>query len=1054
MERISSIEDLQKLKASVEPRFSVREDKDPTRIKTAPEICVRICHGSGCIASGSEEVTKAFEDITTEKGLGDRVKVIKTIGTGCHGLCEMGPIVLVNPGDTLYTRVQAEDVREIVEKHILNGEMVERLLYHDPLSGEPIPTYGNITFYLHQERRVLHNNGFIDPWSIDEYIARDGYQALLKVLTQIKPDDVIEEVKKAGLRGRGGAGFPTAIKWGFVRNAQADEKHVVCNGDEGDPGAYMNRSVLEGNPHSIIEGMAIGAYAIGNVRQGYAYVRAEYPLAIKTLKYAIAQAEEYGLLGKNILGSGFSFFLDIFPGAGAFVCGEETALLGSIEGKRGNPRQRPPFPANVGGGLFGRPTTINNVETWSDIPQIILNGAEWFASVGTEKSKGTKTFSLVGKVNNTGLVEVPLGTSVGEMIFDIGGGIPDGKTFKGAQLGGPSGGVIPIGHLNTPIDYESVTALGAIMGSGGVVVMDEDSCMVDVAKFFLEFTRDESCGKCTPCRAGIPEMLEILDKISRGEAKLEDLDILEELAEMVSSASLCGLGQTSPNPVLSTIRHFREEYEAHIIDKKCPASVCSGLFRSPCQHTCPVELDIPGYVNLIKEGKFVDSYRLIKQRNPLPVVCGRVCNHPCEFKCNRGQIDEPIAIRDLKRFATDYAYNQGFKYTPNIKGKKTERVAIIGAGPAGLSAAWDLALEGYHITVFEALPVAGGMLAVAIPEYRLPNDMLRKEIQDIEDTGVDIRLNTPVNDIDALFADGYKAVFIATGAHQGTKVGIPGEDLSGVYDAIEFLREVNLGRPIEVGKKVAVIGGGNSAIDSARVSLRKGAGEVHIFYRREEKDMPAVGEEIEAAKEEGVQFHFLTAPTKVLGKDGKVTGLECIRMELGEFDRSGRKTPNSIEGSEYAVDLDMVIEAIGQRPDTSFIKDGELETGRGGIVATDKRTLATSREGVFAGGDVATGPQTVIEAIAAGQRAACSIRRYLDGEELTPLVERNGYEPITYSSEPPSEEETKEKARIRASEIAMSKRASSFKEVTLTYSPEEAMEEASRCLRCDLEVGG
>jgi len=596
MERISSIEDLRKLKASVEPRFSVREDKDPTRIKTAPEICVRICHGSGCIASGSEEVNKAFEDITTEKGLGARVKVIKTLGTGCHGLCEMGPIVLVNPGDTLYTRVQAEDVREIVEKHILNGEIVERLLYHDPLSGEPIPTYGDITFYLHQERRVLHNNGFIDPWSIDEYIARDGYQALLKVLTQMKPDDVIEEVKKAGLRGRGGAGFPTATKWGFVRSAQSDEKFVVCNGDEGDPGAYMNRSVLEGNPHSVIEGMAIGAYAIGNVHQGYAYVRAEYPLAIKTLKYAIVQAEEYGLLGENILGSGFSFFLDIFPGAGAFVCGEETALLGSIEGKRGNPRQRPPFPANVGGGLFGKPTTINNVETWSVIPQIVSKGADWFANVGTEKSKGTKTFSLVGKINNTGLVEVPLGTSVGEIVFDIGGGIPDGKKFKGVQLGGPSGGVIPIGHLNTPIDYESVAALGAIMGSGGVVVMDEDSCMVDVAKFFLEFTRDESCGKCTPCRAGIPKMLEILDKISRGKAKLGDLDILEELAEMVSSTSLCGLGQTSPNPVLSTIRHFREEYEAHIIDKKCPASVCSGLFRSPCQHTCPVELDTAGYV--------------------------------------------------------------------------------------------------------------------------------------------------------------------------------------------------------------------------------------------------------------------------------------------------------------------------------------------------------------------------------------------------------------------------------------------------------------------------
>jgi len=396
----------------------------------------------------------------------------------------------------------------------------------------------------------------------------------------MKPDEVIDEVGKAGLRGRGGAGFPTATKWGFVRSAPSEEKYIVCNGDEGDPGAYMNRAVLEGNPHSVIEGMAIGAYGIGNVHQGYAYIRAEYPLAIETLSHAIARAREYGLLGKNILGTGFEFHIDIFPGAGAFVCGEETGLLHSIEGERGNPRQRPPFPANVGGGLFGKPTTINNVESWSNIPQIIFKGADWFSSVGTERSKGTKTLCLVGKVNNTGLVEVPLGTPLGKIVFDLGGGIPEGKKFKAVQIGGPSGGVIPIEHLNTPVDYEAVTALGAIMGSGGLVVMDEDSCMVDVAKFFLDFTKDESCGKCTPCRAGIPKMLEILNKISRGEGTMEDLDVLSELAEMVASASLCGLGQTSPNPVLTTLRHFREEYEAHIIDKRCFAGVCKPLVAS------------------------------------------------------------------------------------------------------------------------------------------------------------------------------------------------------------------------------------------------------------------------------------------------------------------------------------------------------------------------------------------------------------------------------------------------------------------------------------------
>ena len=1031
MNPLSSVEELVNLEKQAKARLAKQEKK----------IQVKVHLGTCGISSGANKVLEAFVREVESRELSD----VAVLRAGCIGLCGCEPTVtIIAPGEekVIYQDLNADKVPRIVEEHLVGGKPVKEwtLALDEPL------------FKL-QEIRVMHNQD-LDPVDIEQYIARGGYQALAKVLTQVSPEDVIEEVKKAGLRGRGGAGFPTAIKWGFVHSAPSEEKYVVCNGDEGDPGAYMNRTVLEGNPHSVIEGMAIGAYAIGNVRQGYAYVRAEYPLAIETLSHAIAQAREYGLLGKNILGTGFEFSIDIFPGAGAFVCGEETALLHSIEGERGNPRQRPPFPANVGGGLFGKPTTINNVETWSNIPQIILRGADWFASVGTEKSKGTKTLCVVGKVNNTGLVEVPLGTPLGKLIFDIGGGIPNGKKFKGVQLGGPSGGVIPIEHLNTLIDYEAVTALGAIMGSGGVVVMDEDSCMVDVAKFFLEFTKDESCGKCTPCRAGIPEMLQILNKVGQGEATLEDLDTLQELAEMVASASLCGLGQTSPNPVLTTLRHFREEYEAHIIDKKCPAAVCQGLFRTPCQHTCPVELDIPGYVSLIKEGKFVEAYCLIKQRNPFPSICGRVCDHPCEFKCNRTQMDEPIAIRDLKRFVADYAFNSGVEYTPKLKEGKKERVAIIGAGPAGLSAAWDLALEGYPITIFEALPVAGGMLAVAIPEYRLPKDILRKEIQEIENLGVEIRLNTPIDDVESLLKDGYNAVFIATGAHKGAKARIPGEDLDGVYDAIEFLREVNLGREVPVGKKVAVIGGGNSAIDSARVALRKGAEEVHIFYRREKKDMPAIAEEIEAAEQEGIHLHFLTAPARILGNDGRASGLELIRMKLGEFDRSGRKTPNPVEGSEYLVDTDMIIEAIGQRPDTSFIKNGKIQTGRGGTVVVDRRTLATGRKGIFAGGDAATGPQTVIEAIAAGQRAACSIRRYLQGKELSPLVERNGYEPIAYSSEPPSEEETKEKARIKASKITTSKRKTSFKEITLPYSPDEAREEASRCLRCDLEVGG
>src|SRR4030043_396064 len=582
MKLLASVEELTKLRDKIREKLSKQEKK----------IQVKVHLGTCGISSGANKTLEAFQRGIESRKLSD-VTVLKA---ACTGLCDREPVVtVVHPlkGETVYYDLTEDKVPKVIEQHLLESKGVEewKLDTKDPLRKL-------------QEIRIMHNQD-LDPMNIDEYIARDGYQALAKALTQMKPDEVIAEVGKAALRGRGGAGFPTATKWSFVRSDQGDEKYVVCNGDEGDPGAYMNRAVLEGNPHSIVEGMAIGAYAIGNVHRGFAYVRAEYPLAIQTLNNALNQARQYGLLGKNILGTDFEFDLTVFPGAGAFVCGEETALLASIEGKRGNPRQRPPFPANKG--LLDKPTTLNNVESWSNIPLIIHHGADWWGSAGSEQCKGTKTFCLVGKINNSGLIEVPLSTPLGQIIFDIGGGIPGGKKFKAIQIGGPSGGCIPIEHLNTPVDYEAVTKLGAIMGSGGLIVMDENNCMVDVAKFFLQFTRDESCGKCTPCRAGIPKMLEILNKITQGKGSMEDLAVLSELAEMVGSASLCGLGQTAPNPVLSTLRHFRSEYEAHIIDKHCPAAVCQPLFKAPCQHTCPVELDCPGYVALIKAGTFADA---------------------------------------------------------------------------------------------------------------------------------------------------------------------------------------------------------------------------------------------------------------------------------------------------------------------------------------------------------------------------------------------------------------------------------------------------------------
>jgi NADH-quinone oxidoreductase subunit F len=1003
---------------------------------------ILVCTGGGCVASGALELSAAFKEAIHRFGLDGEIRIIET---GCLGPCASGPVAAIYPDGVLYQNLKPEDAGEIVAEHLLKGRVVSRLAAEAGAAGQAAPPLQELSFFRKQVKIVLRNCGLIDPLRIEEYIAREGYQALAKALTKMTPEAVIDEIKHSGLRGRGGAGFPTGLKWDLCRRSPGETKYVLCNADEGDPGAFMDRSVLEGDPHSVVEAMSIAAYAIG-ASQGYVYVRAEYPLAVDRLGKAIGQAREYGLLGKNIMGSGFDFDLEIRMGSGAFVCGEETALMTSIEGNRGEPRPRPPFPAQKG--LWDRPSLLNNVETYANIPVILLKGADWYASFGTEKSKGTKVFALAGAVQNTGLVEIPIGMPLGEIVFDIGGGIRDGKSFKAAQIGGPSGGCIPKEHLNVPVDYESVTELGAIMGSGGLIVMDEDTCMVDMARFFLEFVQDESCGKCAPCRVGTKRMLEILERICAGKGEEGDIERLIKLGNIIKDTALCGLGQTAPNPVLSAIRHFRGEFEAHIRDKKCVAGVCPELVRAPCQNACPAGVDVPGYVNLIAEKRYQEALRLHRERNPFVSVCSRVCFHPCESKCRRSTLDEALSIRALKRFLADQEKELQLPELINDEQASRRKIAIIGAGPAGLACAYFLARLGYRPEVFEAEGTPGGMLVQAIPAYRLPRELLGKDVDIVRKLGVKIHTKKKLGrdfTITELKDRGYEAMFLGVGAPKGMGLGLEGETIPGCVEAIDFLRAFNLDGTTKVGGNVVVVGGGNAAVDAARSALRLGAETVTVVYRRTRAEMPAYEEEVEEAEKEGVRFEFLAAPVGITANRGKLAEMRLQRMELGEFDRSGRRRPKAKKDAEYTLPADLLIAAIGQTLEPTELFDGvRLKLNDRGYIAVNPNSGQTSEAWIFAGGDAVDGPSSVIEAVAAGEKAAVGINDFLGGKSRAFWRKDNDVDTFFDPEADPVET-----PRAALKLVPVGKRMGNFTEVEATWSRTVALAEAKRCLRCD-----
>ncbi|MCM8807314.1 MAG: FAD-dependent oxidoreductase [Candidatus Omnitrophica bacterium] len=982
-----------------------KEENEIPKIK----VCI-----TGCRAAGSIEIFEKFKEKI------ENSKKIKLVPTGCQKFCSGGPVVKVefDGSSVLYEKVSLKDVDKILKK-TEKKEIVDELVLK------------NENFLKNQTFKVLKLCGEINPLDVDDYIKNGGFSSFLKVIEEYTPEKVIEELKKSKLRGRGGAGFPTYLKWDIVRRKESDEKFVICNGDEGDPGAFMDRTLLEGVPFQVIEGMLICAYTIG-AKNGYFYVRAEYPIAIEHIEKAINILYDIGLCGKNILGTSFSFDIELKKGAGAFVCGEETALIASIEGKRGMPRPRPPFPAEKG--LFEKPTCINNVETFANIPIVIKEGGENFSKIGTERSGGTKIFSLAGKIKNTGLVEVPLGTPLWKIIYEIGGGPLEGRKIKGVQTGGPSGGCIPIELFNTPVDYETFAFLGSIMGSGGMIVIDDKVCIVELARYFLDFVQKESCGKCIPCRIGTKRMLEIFEKIISGKGEKEDLEKLEELGNYIKENSLCGLGQTAPNPVLTTIKYFRDEYLEHIYLNYCKSGQCKNLTYAPCTNSCPAGVDVPAYIEAIENGDFIKSYEIICKDLPFPSICGRACYAPCENMCRRKDIDKEVGIRILKKFVCDYAWEKGLsvKNFTKFKPQINKKVAVIGGGISGLTCAYFLSREGIRVDIYEKEKDLGGVVKNCIPEFRLPEKIVKKEIEDILNDRIKVYFNKILGkniEISELEKK-YDAIYISIGTETRSI-----EKLKNVYDGVEFLRKVKSGKIKKLKGKVGIIGGGNVAIDCGRTAKRLGAKDVYVIYRRTEEEMPAHKFEIIEGKMEKIKFYYLLLPEKMENEDGKVKVILRKMKIADELDKDGRRKimPTEEKIVQY---FDCLIYAIGQKTELNkFFEYNEI----------NKFYNRVEGRKIFIGGDFLRGPSSIIDAIGDGKKSAFLIIEYLTGKKMEKFwmkkIEKEMIKP----------EKIEEYPKQSAKFLSLKERLKSFKEVEKNISKKQAIIEAKRCLKCHLE---